>query len=466
MRDILADKDKNLYNYNSVLAYQIDDGFLSVNRFRQAIKNVLSFHEIFRTSVDYDGTDHCVKQTINKSDGDNYSYELTCLDVNDLKKVDELIYKEQITKSFDLNSGKIFRCHLLQKNDKDKNRLSKNDYVLLIFHHSAIDEYSKFLFLKELTKAYENQKLNSDANQLRFIDYSHYERQLDLNKAENFWEDMFLDYNFKQKLKLPYDDKVFNSISSGSFYSFGIDKSLTRQIFRYKTRHNITLFRLFLSTFYVYLFKLTQDTDICITGTTTNRYKEQLNNIIGPLENIIVYRFVIDPNKSFNQFAKQIEELCISVKEHGNYPYQKFIANARKFSSIQFPFSQVALKVHIDDDQWVLDVDNNLILKQISLTDHKQFKRDNKLTPVELTLNVKCSLEKQIIEFYFDYSNKLFEEKTIQLLADRYKKILKHLFDVNSTFDLDEEQIYKLSIILSEEETLIHGLDARDALKK
>ena len=65
-------------------------------------------------------TDHCVKQTINKSNEDNYSFEITCLDVNDLKKVDELIYKEQITKYFDLNEGKIFRCHLIKKMIKIK----------------------------------------------------------------------------------------------------------------------------------------------------------------------------------------------------------------------------------------------------------------------------------------------------------------------------------------------------------
>jgi non-ribosomal peptide synthetase component F len=282
---------------------------------------------------------------------------------------------------------------------------------------------------------------------------------MDLNKSENFWEDLFLDYNFKQKLNLPYDDKLFNSISTGSFYSFNIDKSLTRQIFRYKNKMNITLFRLFLSTFYVYLFKLTQDKDICITGTTTNRFREELNNIIGPVENLIVYRFEIDPNKSFNQFIKQIEELCLKVKENGFYPYQNLISYARKFSSIQFPFSQVSLRVHIDDDQWILDIDNNLILKQISLNDHQLFKGDNKLTPIELTLNVKCFLEKQIIQFYFEYSNKLFEEKTIQLLAERFQKILKHLFDVSSNFDLDEEPIYKVSIILSDEERLINKLN-------
>jgi hypothetical protein len=85
--------------------------------------------------------------------------------------------------------------------------------------------------------------------------------------------------------------------------------------------------------------------------------------------------------------------------------------------------------------------------------------RDNKLTPIELTLNVICNIDKQTIQFYFDYSNKLFQQETIQILAQRFQKILKHLFDVSSNFDLDEEPIYKLSIILPHEETLIHNIN-------
>ncbi len=430
-----------------------------MKRFRQALKTVIDKHEIFRTSLEYDPDEHGVKQTINKPKDDNYSFELTCLDVNDFDKVNDIIYKEQISNSFDLNKGKIFRCHLLQGNDKDKNRLIKNDYVLLIFHHSGLDEHSKYLFLKEIKFAYENGNLKSDENQLRYIDYSYYERQLNLSKSEAFWEDLFSNYNFKQKINLPYDDKKFNSISSGSFYSFYIEKSLTRQIFRYKNKTNINLFRLFLSTFYCYLFKLTKDTDISITGITPNRYNDQLKNIIGPFENLVIYRLELDPHKSFYHLITQVEQLCLDIKDNSNYPYQKLIAYARKFSSIQYPFSQVSLRVFIDDDQWVVDIDNNLILNKVLLTDHQLFKRNDKLTPIELTLNVICNIEKQTIQFYFDYSNKLFQQETIQTFAQRFQKILKHLFDVSSNFDLEEEPIYKLSIILPHEETLIQNLN-------
>jgi hypothetical protein len=51
------------------------------------------------------------------------------------------------------------------------------------------------------------------------------------------------------------------------------------------------------------------------------------------------------------------------------------------------------------------------------------------------------NLQKQTIQFYFDYSNQLFKQETIQFFAQRFQKILKHLFDVSSKFDLEDEPI-------------------------
>ncbi|CAF5015789.1 unnamed protein product [Rotaria sp. Silwood1] len=459
IRESLIKNSEDLYNYNRVIVYQIEDGFLSIKRFRQSINILLDKHEIFRTSLDYDADQHCLQQTINHTSNDLYSYELTYVDINDIEKVSNIIYNEQISKYFDLNKGKIFRCHLLKENAQDKNHLVKNDYILLIYHHSAIDQYSIYLFLKELTEAYKNGKLNKDDKyQLRYIDYSQYERQFNLTNCEEFWQDLFSDYNFNSRLKIPYDHTL-NNISTGSYYSFNIDKSLIRQIFRYKNKININLFRIFLTTFYIYLFKLTQQTDLSITGYTPNRFRDELNHIIGPLENIIIYRFELDPHQSFNKLIKQIDKLCSNIKENAFYPYQQLVAYARKFSSLQYPFSQVSVRLNIEDDQWNLDPNNNLFLKQIYLTNHQLFPRDNKLTPIDLTLNIIANLEKQTLSFYFDYSNKLFEQETIQTLALRYEKLLKHLFDVSSNFDLDDEPIYKLAIILPHEERLMHNIN-------
>ncbi|UJR17913.1 hypothetical protein I4U23_004812 [Adineta vaga] len=246
IRATYTSKDEKLFNYNSILLYQIQDGYLAINRFRQAIENVLSQNEIFGTELDYDLEEHCIQQKLNPFNKDMYSFDITTVDVADQEKIDEVIYKEQIRKDFDLNKGHIFRCCLLKENEKEKNRLKKNDYILLIFHHSAVDYHSKYLFVKQLTLEYQNEKTNKDQNLLRFIDFSYYERQLDLSKSEEFWEDLFADYDFRQRINLPYDNKAI-FISSGSYYSFDIDPSLTRQILRYEQKTNINFFRLFLS---------------------------------------------------------------------------------------------------------------------------------------------------------------------------------------------------------------------------
>ncbi|CAM4963295.1 unnamed protein product [Rotaria socialis] len=377
IRESLIKNDENLYNYNRLIVYKIDDGYLSIKRLHKSIELVLNKHEIFRTSLEYDLNENYLKQTINKFDKDNYSYRLTYLNDNNIETINKIIYNEEISTDFDLNKGKIFH----------------------------------------LTNAYQNEKLNSNENQLRFIDYSQYERQLDLTNSEEFWLNLFSDYNFNHQIKLPYDNKLNDIISTGSFYAFSIDPSLTRQIFRYKQKLNINLFRLFLSTYYIYLFKLTQDTDICITSMTQNRIKQQLNNIIGPFENLNVYRHELDPHESFTKFIEKIQNLTSLIKDNSYYPYQNLISN------------------------------------------HQLFKRDDKLTPFHLTLNIICYLDKQSFEFYFEYSNKLFEEKTIELLSQRYIKLLKHLFDVSSNFDLDDEPIYKLSIILPDEERLMQNIN-------
>ncbi|CAF3603295.1 unnamed protein product, partial [Rotaria sp. Silwood2] len=141
------------------------------------------------------------------------------------------------------------------------------------------------------------------------------------------------------------------------------------------------------------------------------------------------------------------------------YPYQQLIPYVRKFTDEQYPFNQIAIRLIIDDEHWTLDPSNNLILKQIYLTNHQLFPRSNKLTPINLTLNIISNIKNQYLSFYFDYSNKLFQQKTIETLALRFIKLLKHLFDVSSNFDLDDEPIYKLSIILPHEEQLMHNIN-------
>ncbi|CAF4600443.1 unnamed protein product, partial [Rotaria sp. Silwood2] len=98
----LIKTNEDFYNYNIVIVYKIEDGFLS-------IKILLNKHEIFETLIDYNIDEYCLKQTINKYlNNDNYSYELTSIDINDIEKINNIIYNQQILNKFDLNKDKIF----------------------------------------------------------------------------------------------------------------------------------------------------------------------------------------------------------------------------------------------------------------------------------------------------------------------------------------------------------------------
>ncbi|CAF3119912.1 unnamed protein product, partial [Rotaria sp. Silwood2] len=100
------------------------------------------------------------------------------------------------------------------------------------------------------------------------------------------------------------------------------------------------------------------------------------------------YYFELDPHQSFNKLIKQIDLLCTNIKTNSYYPYQQLISYVRKFTDEQYPFNQIAIRLIIDDEHWTLDPSNNLILKQIYLTNHQLFPRSNKLTPINLTLNI------------------------------------------------------------------------------
>ncbi|CAF1541834.1 unnamed protein product, partial [Didymodactylos carnosus] len=467
LRLSITEEDKGLHSYNSLLVYKITSGSVSIPCLRKAIKCVINKHQIFRTSLNYDTTQYCLKQSINPSQDDSWSYQFTRSHLDDNEKIDELVFNEETSnKYFNLDQGRLFRCHLIKQTETVNNNdiLNENDLVLLSFHHSAIDEHSRYLFLRDLKLAYTSGQLNIDDNELQYIDYSQHERQMDMTELKEFWKKMLTDFPFEHHLKLPYDHYL-TKIGSGSSFPFQVDKSMIRQIFRYKQKRNVTMFRLFLSCYYVFLFKLINETDLCVNGLTPNRYRSELGNIIGPFENMLPYRFQLNPHQSFNEVVKQVEQLCQDIKENDRLPFQDIIAlyrsaavrssSSSSSASMKLPFMQTLLRVDIEDDVWHLDDEKNTVLNKLSPPTEGTYIRTTNITPIDLTLKVKYNLNNKTLGFSFEYADNLFEDKTIELLSKRFQQLLKHLFDVSSTFDLDEQPVYELSIILSDEQRLI-----------
>ncbi|CAF1356548.1 unnamed protein product [Adineta steineri] len=108
-----------------------------------------------------------------------------------------------------------------------------------------------------------------------------------------------------------------------------------------------------MALFYIFLFKLTQDqNDLCISCHNANRYKIELQNMMGMFISTLPYRMKLDSSWSFNELVKQVQDKCISILEHSHYPLQNILndihANQSNVSFLQTVFDFITRSPDID----------------------------------------------------------------------------------------------------------------------
>ncbi|CAF3986105.1 unnamed protein product, partial [Adineta steineri] len=113
-----------------------------------------------------------------------------------------------------------------------------------------------------------------------------------------------------------------------SIAEISFDNELCTSFLNYASSHHLTLFQLGLSIFYVFLFKLTHgDTDLCVASINANRYRSELVNMIGMFVSTLPYRVELDPQWSFDEVVKYVQEKCLSILEHSHYPLQHILSD-------------------------------------------------------------------------------------------------------------------------------------------
>jgi hypothetical protein len=211
-----------------------------------------------------------------------------------------------------------------------------------MFHHAGFDLVTSQIFLTHLCNAYNSdEKYSDDRKLLDYIDYSAHERVMDMSKSREFWTLELKEYNLEQQLLLPVDrqrSSVDQRSASPSVVEISFNDDTSTAFLSYASSHQLTLFQLGLSVFYTFLFKLTHgQNDMCISSINANRYRTELQNIIGMFVATLPYRMQLDSQWSFNELAKHVREKCISIFEHSHYPLKYILTDSQqKTSSIPF----------------------------------------------------------------------------------------------------------------------------------
>ncbi|CAF4214418.1 unnamed protein product, partial [Adineta steineri] len=447
--------------YNELFALQIVQGSLSLNRVLQAFRYVLNKHKILRTTLIFNNDNGNLKQYITDihktlTIAMNQTFE------ND-NELQDIIYQRTIDPNlFDLSAGHVFHAEILRHqaslngNETNTNEfITKSDVLLIAFHHVASDRASFPIFFNDLCFAYNTNAISTedDDESLQYIDYSIHERLIDMTTSRAFWSLQLEEYNVESQLLLPIDHHCLSNDQRSGFASvtqISFDNEISQSFVDYASIHHVTPFQLGLTILYAFLFKLTHgDDDLCISCLNANRYRNELQNLIGMFVSTLPYRVQLDSHWSFDELVKYVREKCLSILEHSHYPLQHILANLHinpsNISFLETMYDFITISSHSDD----LSLDG-ASFKQVSFEQSFEVAKFDFM----ITFMYNSILENNKLSFLLTCSHDLFDEITVTNIGRRLEYCFQQLFSSSETVsrtDTCVTSIWKVDLILPEE---------------
>jgi len=444
--------------YNELNVLRVVIGSLSINRLLTALRFVLKKHAILRTALIFNHDDGSLKQCITDSSSTFVlANELAFENENELE---DIIYQITIDPDvFDLSNGRVLHCQILRQQtvlnrNNDKDLITDSDILIIAFHHAAFDRSSREIFFNDLSVAYNNETTMIVGEEfLQYIDYTVYERLIDVTSSREFWQSELKGYNLERLLLLPLDGyrSCANQRSGlACIADISFDDEISTSFLNYASSHQVTPFQLGMATFYAFLFKLTHgENDLCISCLHANRYRTELQNMIGMFVSTLPYCIRLDPQWSFDELVKRVREKCLSILEHSHYPLQHILADSHVNQS-NIPFLEIVF------DFIILSPNSNGLCFDGASLEHVSPQKLSQVAKFDLMVLFlyNPTLDNGKLSCQFVCSHEVFEHSTVAKIARRFQYLFEQLFFTNiavGEINTWHTPISKLNLILLEE---------------
>jgi hypothetical protein len=321
-------------------------------------------------------------------------------------------------------------------------------------HHSAFDGASTSIFLRDLSLAYETDcSLPVNDGTLQYIDYTVYERLIDTTSSQEFWHSQLAGYCLQRPLALPVDrHRPSTDQRSGlaSEVQISFNNHISTAFLHYASSHQVTPFQLALTTFYAFLFKLTHgERDLCITSINANRYRSELEEMIGMFVATLPYRIQLDSQWSFDQLVQHVRVKCLSILEHSHYSLQHILAdvqlNQSNVSFLETVFDFITVSSEVGSFSL-----NGASLEQISIEQSYQVAKFDFM----LTFVYNPTSDDNQLSCFLMCSRDIFDKTTVALISQRFEYLFDQIFGTSFSVSVMDDcmtPIKKLSILLPKE---------------
>jgi acyl carrier protein len=389
------------------------DFAVDIDKIRETFKKIIKRHEILATSF------HLIENKPVQRIHREIDFQVELQEAK--TGIKEII--NGFIRPFNLEQAPLLRMGLI--------KLAAEKYVLLLdIHHIVTDATSGTILVQDFFALYNGEQ--PAPLKIHYKDYAVWQHSEDcrqeIKRQEAFWLEKFAGDIPVLKLPLDYPRPTEQSFT-GDMLMFTLGPQTATRTKALAKQENTTLFMLFLSIYYLFLAKITGQTDIVIGTGTAGRLHPDLENTMGIFINLIALRLTSNDHLTFREFLREITQSALADFENQEYQFDRLVDQVVKNKDrSRNPLFDVGFTFNTRD----------FSSAYVSRLGAGEYENEIKTAKFDLTLTGEEGEDD--LYFFFEYCTDLFKKSKIQRFADYFRDIVNGV-TIDSDIRLDRIDI-------------------------
>ncbi|MGB3464330.1 MAG: condensation domain-containing protein, partial [Cyclobacteriaceae bacterium] len=423
---ILHEFDRDSLAYNMPDAIRLK-GYLSKERLENALIQLISRHQILRTSFGIEG-DEAVQYV---HDEVAYSIKYYAGEESSIAA-----FMDDFIIPFQLDKAPLLRMGLIS--------LKHEEHILLFdIHHIIHDGLSQEILVREFMRLYNGEELHPVL--LHYKDYAVWQQeevQIEaIAEDKDYWLNVYSE--LPTPLDLPLDNRrPLLRKQEGDIYVFSLTNEEVTGLQKLSGRAGTTMYMTLLSIFGILLSRLSNQEDIVIGTPTSGRNHADLEEMLGMFVNTLALRIDVSLASDYIDYLQSVKAFVLDSFRHQGFQYEELIdALQLSRNTSRNPLFDVMFSYNHQEDT---TAERTIGLKGLEAS---PYDRNTTIAKFDLTMNVTQTGD--TIKVSFNYNKQLFEERSVARFSSYLRRII-----VAVTSD-PTLKLYELDILTSEEKNIL-----------